>query len=466
MPGPSSLSGSSMGRQSPDLAVSGRSGLFALGTVLIVAAALGGGGQRYGLANLAVQLTALAALALHPAAFAAFRTSAPLALRALAGLSLLLPLLQLVPLPPAIWTALPGRDLVVQSLEAAGMAGWMPFSLDPHRTLLALTALVTPLAVLAAGWTLRREQIAMLGWLVVALGILNLLIGAVQVSSPGGRASLFDEVLPEEVLLGTFANRNSTALFLVGALGFAALVPAPWARRAELALRVGLCALLLLAIILTRSRTGLVLALVPLGLAALRALSWSASRGPARGSGRARPRSLALTAGAAAVAAALFAGLLVLAPGRVADTVERFGALDRDARSYIWEDAAYSSSRYWPLGAGMGTFDEVFQIDESLENMTVRRAGRAHNDYLEIAIEAGLPGLVLVAAWLLLVGWLSWQARRSRWRWTGWAGASFLVCIALQSITDYPLRNQTILAAAGLALLALARTAQAPGERA
>ncbi|MFW5634111.1 MAG: hypothetical protein ACOCYR_04390 [Erythrobacter sp.] len=44
MPGTSSLSGSSMGRQSPDLAVSGRSGLLALGAVLIVAAALGGGG--------------------------------------------------------------------------------------------------------------------------------------------------------------------------------------------------------------------------------------------------------------------------------------------------------------------------------------------------------------------------------------------------------------------------------------
>jgi O-antigen ligase len=427
---------------------------------------VGGGGQRYGLYNLAVQLTAFGALALHPAAFVAFWTTAPFALRALVAISLLLPLLQAIPLPPEIWTALPGRSLVAQSLEAAGMVGWMPFSVNPHRTLLALTGLITPLAIVTAGWTLRREQLAFLCWLVVGLGILNLMIGAAQVSSSTASATFFDEVLPEQVLLGTFANRNSAALFLAGALGFAALVPSPWAHRAVLPARFGLCALLFLAIILTRSRTGLALSLVPLGLAALRALAWSASRRHGGRSGKANRRLLAITTGAGTAAAALLASLLVIAPGRVGDTVERFGEVQDDPRSYIWEDAAYASSRYWPLGAGMGSFDEVFQVDESLENMTVRRAGRAHNEYIEIAIEAGLPGLVLVAAWVLLVGWLSWKSRRSRSRWLGWAGASFLLCIALQSITDYPLRNQAILAVAGLSLLMLARTAHSREERA
>jgi O-antigen ligase len=131
-----------------------------------------------------------------------------------------------------------------------------------------------------------------------------------------------------------------------------------------------------------------------------------------------------------------------------------------DPRRYIWEDAAYAVDRYWPAGSGMGTFDEVFQIDESLENLTLRTAGRAHNDYIELAIEAGLAGLTMAALWFVACLVMAWQARRSQIAWAGWAGGAFLLAIALQSITDYPLRNQTILAFAGFALLLLARAAR------
>lgn len=112
----------------------------------------------------------------------------------------------------------------------------------------------------------------------------------------------------------------------------------------------------------------------------------------------------------------------------------------------------------------MGTFDEVFQIDESLENLTKKRAGRAHNDYIELSIEAGPLGLGLAAAWVVLIAWLSWCARQSSQRWTAWAGSTLLIAIAMQSITDYPLRNQTILAFAGFALLLLARNAVDNGK--
>ncbi|MEQ8739837.1 MAG: O-antigen ligase family protein, partial [Hoeflea sp.] len=166
------------------------------------------------------------------------------------------------------------------------------------------------------------------------------------------------------------------------------------------------------------------------------------------------------------LAATLLGGLIVYAPGRIGDTLSRFDEIENNPRYYIWEDSVYAAWRYWPIGAGTGTFDEVFQIDESLENMTQRRAGRAHNDYLEIAVEFGLPGLILVAAWIGLLAWLSWRARTSKLRWGAWAGSCFLFAIALQSITDYPLRNQAILAFAGFALLVLVRLgASEPDER-
>jgi O-antigen ligase len=362
------------------------------------------------------------------------------------GASILLPMLFLIPLPASLWNGLPGRELMVRSLELVGANDWATLSVDPIRTLLALTALITPLALLTIGWTATRDRLVTLGWIVIALGLANMAIGIPQVLSSGTTGLLYPENPMPGVMFGSFANRNSTGLMLVAAMALAALLPLPTRfARAELVIRASICALLLVAVILTRSRSALVLALVPLALACLRML---VAQGMRRAWLALAPLALvALVAGA----------LVTFAPGRVGDVMDRFNDDDVNARAYIWEDASYAAARYWPVGAGTGVFDEVFQIDESLENMTLRRAGRAHNDYLEVAIEAGLPGLALVAGWLLLVGWLSWRARTGRDRWVAWSGAAILLVIALQSITDYPLRNQTLLAVGGYALLILAR---------
>ncbi|WP_143738060.1 O-antigen ligase family protein [Erythrobacter donghaensis] len=429
--------------------------------LLLVAFLAGGGGIGAALANLTVQLAALAVLALRPRECAAFWRESPLALRLLILATLALPLLQLVPLPESIWRSLPGRTLVERSLELVGGAqGWRPFSVNPLRTALALTALVTPLAVLLAAWRLPRARLIDLGWIIVGCGIVTAILGAVQLGAAGDAGTFYGSPAPGEILLGTFANRNSTALFLIFALALALLLPAPRPHPAVLPARLAVSALLLLAVVLTQSRTGVVLALLPIALGLARALA-ERRRGGSAG------RAVLIGLGALAVLGAGLGTLMMSsAPGRIGATLERFEAKD-DPRRFIWDDATFSAERYWPLGAGMGTFDEIYQVDESLENLTKRRAGRAHNDYIELAIEAGAPGLALAAAWMVLIGWLSWRVRRSSQRWVAWSGSAFLLAIALQSITDYPLRNQTILALAGLALLLLARTAfdHAQGDR-
>ncbi len=426
--------------------------------LLLVAFAVGGGGSRFGLANLVVQLTAIAVLAFHRGAFLRFwHDSSPL-LRLLIAATFALPMLQIVPLPPDLWSALPGRNLVARSLELVGSSGWMPFSIDPRRTLLALTALITPLAVLIAGWTLPRSRLIAFGWLVVVLGLATTLLGAVQVGATGSDATIFGSRQPGAVLLGTFANRNSTGLFLGFALSLAVLLPDPKPHRAVVIGRLAVGALLLLAIIVTKSRTALALASIPVALGGIKALWWALRQPRISPDTRSNARPIFLVLGAIAFVTFGASSLFVAAPGRIGETLERFEARD-DPRRFIWDDASYTVARYWPAGAGTGTFDEVFQVDESLENLTSRRAGRAHNDYIELAIEAGFAGLALAALWLVFIAWLSWRVRTSSHRWTAWAGSTFLFAIALQSITDYPLRNQTMLAFAGLALLLLVRIA-------
>ncbi len=434
---------------------SGSSTFWAIAAIVVFAVAFGGGGSKYGLANLIVQIAALFALSFHRRAFFDFWKSAPAAMTVLIGLSLLLPLAFLIPLPESVWTALPGRELMAQSFDLIGGKSWATASVDPIRTLLALSALIVPIALLSIGWSAQRPQLILLGWVVVALGLVNFLIGIPQVLSNSETGVIYPENPMPGVLFGSFANRNSAGLFLVGALALAALLPAPSQfGRATLGIRIAACLLLVVAIILTKSRTALVLAFLPIGLVALNMIFTLRVRsGPQQGI-TSRKALFVL------VPVALIAGTLALtlfaAPGRMNDVIERFDDSD-DARAYIWEDAVYSADRYWPIGSGTGTFDDVFQVDESLENMTPRRAGRAHNDYLEVAIEAGLPGTVLIAAWLILLVWLSWRARKSQDRWIAWSGAVILLTIALQSITDYPLRNMTMLAFGSFALLILAR---------
>ena len=417
-----------------------------LQVLLVMAVVLGGGGIVHGLRHMAIQLASLVVLALHREAVARFVSQGPRGLVVLALASMALPLLQAVPLPAALWQALPGRDLVMQSRGVAGLAadGWMSFSVDPVRTLVAFCSTLVPFAFIAVGSSLDLRDRTRLLLTLAAVALAGLLLGTVQLASANTVAILQDFPADEGFLYAFFSNRNSTAMFfLIALLATAALPMAPGGTRLLLTVTAG--GLFALAVVLTQSRTGIVLLLPALLFAAVRfASTRHAQDGKRRG-----PDRWMLVTGLIALGVVAALGLSLASGGRVADAVSRFETIQTD-RLENWEDASGTVARYWPLGAGTGTFDEVFQIDESLEHVSPARAGRVHNDYIEIVIESGLVALVL------LLGWWAWclmavlARRRDPDRWQAFAGWTALVCIALQSVLDYPLRSEALLALAGL----------------
>lgn len=352
----------------------------------------------------------------------------------------LLPLIQLVPLPPAIWTALPGREQLVLALELVGQpAGWIPLSLTPDLTWRSFLALLPPVAMFLGVLAATKESKLRLVHLFLAAAVASVLLGVMQLGSGGER--LYPWATTDAgKMVGFFANRNHLSTLLVASLPFAAVLAAATIRRRANgdnltlwlgALYIGLAVVAIGAI---RSRGGIVLAAPSLVLSFLAA--WVAS-------GRGRP-SPALLAGAGVAAAAVAAvGFFALAP-----ILARFDPNSPpEGRFENWPIVAEAASAYLPVGSGLGSFDPVYRSVEPLERLDSTFFNQAHNEYLEIWLETGWLGIGLLAAFLI------WWARRS---WTSWrrppsteadlqrAASIAMLIIMLHSIVDYPMRTETI----------------------
>jgi exopolysaccharide production protein ExoQ len=425
--------------------------------LMAAALALGGGGTGAPLQELQLQLFA----ALVAAAWLVLEGTDSLArveprVWWLCALVLVLPLAQLVPLPPIVWQALPGRELQRDALALVGAAdAWMPWSQTPARTLASLLAMLVPLLVMvmvaAAGPRRRASAIAA----VAAMVLVSLLLGALQLSA--GESGLWRPYSDANLgyLNGFQANRNAQAdVVLIGMVAAAV-----WAirRRQSLGrlyadlLLAGIAVVFVLACALTGSRAGI--ALVPV---ALLAVAWL------RTEGAWTARRVGVWLGA--LAGTLFVLGLALAltgPGR--KVLGRFG-LGADFRWELWIDTREAIASTWPFGGGLGSFQPLFVAAERLEVVDPTRPVAAHNDWLELILEGGLPALVILIVALALVGRMAVDA----WRKGGGERRPQVVfalstgaIVALHSIVDYPLRSMAIACLAGLAAGMLAAV---PGQ--
>ena len=88
--------------------------------------------------------------------------------------------LQLLPLPPSLWAALPGREAVRAMIGVAGEPGWMSLSLRPPQTVKAFLGLLPPVALFFGVLTLDLKRRVWLLALLIGLVLLSVTIGLLQ----------------------------------------------------------------------------------------------------------------------------------------------------------------------------------------------------------------------------------------------------------------------------------------------
>jgi len=138
-----------------------------------------------------------------------------------------------------------------------------------------------------------------------------------------------------------------------------------------------------------------------------------------------------------------------------------------DERILFWQDANVAIAQFWPFGSGLGTWVRVYPIFESLDVLGPTIVNNAHNDYLELVLEAGalalVPLLLFVGYYLFGFARLLNSVRRGRPATMGVAAGFAILLVMLHSIVDYPLRMLSIQAIFGLlsALLVMSVSASA-----
>lgn len=439
------------------------SALFSLCAATLLGSLLLGGGTHGGfLTDAILELIAIPALLVASASLLALlrtkhaggRVTVPLIL---CLVIVLLPLSQLLPLPPWIWTKLPNREELVAIFGLLGHdLPWLPISLVPNATWVSMLSLLPPLAIFLGTVQLDYDERRLMTLILLGMGVIAAFVGLIQVAQGASSPLRFFANTSDVEAVGYFANRNHFATLMYTLLPFAAawttdvaFTVGPWRGRKSLettsiaTLTAGFLVLVVLmaADILTRSRAGLALMIV----AAFAALALPIAD-------RRRPKDLTPIKLAVATG---FLLLLLIGEFGLYRVYEKFSSDPlADARVAFARNTIEAAKAYMPFGSGVGTFVPVYQMFEPPRDLIANvYANHAHDDFLEMWLEGGALSLIILAAFVV------WLIRRSAQIW--WripdnarsldvllarAATIAIPLVLAHSFVDYPLRTGGIMA--------------------
>jgi O-antigen ligase len=413
---------------------------FATAMVILLALVLGGGTLQGRWSDAVIQLASLPLLAL--AIFSPNLMRVPRGPIILICLLVALPLTQLVPLPPTLWTALPGREDVVRAYSAEGLSlPWLPISVAPIITWCSVLSLLPVVAIFLATLCLSNRARRVLIIMMLAIAFLSVLLDLLQMMEGPSSALRFYAAANVERAVGFFVNSNHNAAFLYCAIPFAAAWGTGLRRQP---FRAVLLVLLLGAIIIglavAQSRAGLILSVVA-GLSCIALVMREGGRMPRR-------RLLGAVVGGSVIALLIaFQFGFVSMAQRVQDT-DVMG----DLRWPVASITLKAAEANLPFGTGFGTFVPVYQAVEPRTLLFDRYMNRAHDDWLELSLEGGLLsifGLLVFLAWFGRSSFQIWRPGQNGGdaidTALARAGSIVVLLLMLHSIVDYPLRTTALM---------------------
>jgi O-antigen ligase len=292
--------------------------------------------------------------------------------------------------------------------------------------------------------------------------VASVFLGLLQVAQGPHSTLRFFDVTNDAEAVGFFANRNHFAALIYALTLFAAALAVDAAfgaaagknwRQYDSVLIIAVIALFIVLVVLlsgqamARSRTGLLLTM--LGLFGAFALGFS----DRRVMGAFTSGKLLIGASALALGFALQFALLRI--------LERF-AFDplENARWTLLRNTLNAAKDFMPLGSGLGSFVAVYGLHEKpSEAIANKYVNHAHNDFAEVLLETGVPGVALL---ILFVIWFAFRSR-ALWRsappsgtqeldrYLARAASIVLALLLAHSMFDYPLRTGAMMSIFGMA---------------
>jgi putative inorganic carbon (HCO3(-)) transporter len=354
--------------------------------------------------------------------------------------------IQVIPMPEVLVSIISPKAHEIQVLANVST---FYFSLDPGQSAISFFKLLAYFCLFICTLLLVNDEkrIKLLLTIMVAAGTVQAVYGALEILL-GSQTSLVFGIDVSESATGSFVYRNHYANFLMMCLaaGIGLMVTSlqkdklysrkEWLRSVATAMlgskaliRISL-AIMVIALVMSRSRMGNTAFFVSMTIVGLMALLLV------------KQRSKGLTI---LIISMFVIDLVIVSAWFGLDKVQQRlteTSLQRESRDEVIIDALPMVIDYPISGTGAGSFYSVFP---SYKNSDVHSFyDHAHNDFLQMTIEYGIPGISILALLVLLAFYKSVRAMRNR-RNSIFKGASFACCMViigmlLHMTVDFPLQ--------------------------
>jgi hypothetical protein len=339
-------------------------------------------------------------------------------------------------------------------------------SIMPSATWQSLFSLFAPLAIFLLGMQLTRDELTMTLPVVILIGSVSGVIGVLQLAgSPEGPLYLY-RITNNGSAVGLFANRNHAAVLLACIFPILAVFAtgsggtgsrgSPMRRLTAMAIAM----LIVPLILVTGSRAGLLAGILGMIGGVLLYRSQISSNNLQK-----KDPSGSYIVAASVMLCLVFATIYFSR----AEAIDRLfvDANTANSRADFW---AYSLNLFWkyvPFGFGPGSFVPAFQNEEPIAMLSQRYLNTAHNDWFEVALTFGVPGILLMLSGVVyyvrrsLLLWFRMDGRRSAVA-LGRMASVIIAILGIASMSDYPLRTPAMMGLAALVLLWFAEARREP----